>query len=333
MARRHTPQKRLRALPAWSLALLALANAGCGERPSATFDPIAGAYADYAGRYITVQGRRLHYVEKGAGEPLILLHGFGGWAFSFRKVVEPLSARYRVVAIDMLGFGLSDKPPDGDYSLTGEARFVQAVMDSLGIQKAVILGHSYGGGVAVALALAASQRARAVILVNSITLKYGRLTVADTFLRTLIGLPVIGRLALLVAAPRDADFERIVRQSYARPQLVDEATVAGFEYPYHLPHAKDALAAVARTAGAGVGSPSVYPARLKVPVLVMWGERDPWISVGRGYQLAARIPGALFVVVRNAGHLPLEEEPEQCVRIVTSYVGSLTARERQGRSP
>ncbi len=319
----------------WTWAVIAFAFVGCA--PSLHIAPpnlVEGARPPiHEGRFVDVSGRRIHYLESGTGEPLVLIHGFGGWIFTFRKVIPALSERYRVIAIDLLGFGLSDKPADGDYSLTAEGALVWAVLDSLHVQRAVLLGHSYGGGVVAAAALQRPERTRGVIFTNSITLKYGRFTIAPGVVRRLLGLPVIGDVVLGAAAPTEADFRRIIRAGYRRPSVIDSTTVDGFLFPYSLPGARDALVAMARTGGAGRRSPEIQPARLRVPTLVMWGRDDPWFSAARGYQLAARVPGASFALVQDAGHFPLEEQPERCVRYITAFMDALAVNPRGERAP
>lgn len=278
------------------------------------------------GRFVTIGSHRIHVVDRGSGEAVVLLHGFGGWVWTFRGCIAPLAAHRRVVAVDLLGFGLSDKPADADYSLTAEARLVLAVLDSLGIARADIVGHSYGGGVAAAMGLLAPARVRSVTMANSITLKYGRFSVADGMLRSVLRSPVLRAPALWLAAPRDADFAQIIHEGYAHPGRAGPEVLAGFLYPYHLPGARKALPAMALTAGAGQNSPLVFPQRLTVPVFVLWGREDPWFTWGRGYQLAARIPGSCFAIVPDAGHLLFDEAPASCVRLLNGFLDGLDAR-------
>ncbi|MFZ0835242.1 MAG: alpha/beta fold hydrolase, partial [Mycobacterium sp.] len=97
---------------------------------------------------MTLHGDRVAYHDEGAGEVILLIHGVGGSSHSWRELIPMLSTKYRVIAPDLLGHGRSDKPR-GDYSLGAFAVWLRDFLDALGISKVTIVGHSFGGGVAL----------------------------------------------------------------------------------------------------------------------------------------------------------------------------------------
>ena len=119
------------------------------------------------GRSIEVDGVHLHYVEAGEGPPLLLLHGLNGSTFGFRLLAPYLTPHYRTIALDLMGFGYSDRPQHRDYSLGAQARLVDGFLDALGIERASVLGHSLGGAVAMHLALEFPERVDRLILASS----------------------------------------------------------------------------------------------------------------------------------------------------------------------
>src|SRR4030042_265658 len=114
-----------------------------------------------------VDGVDLHYVDAGNGPPLLLLHGLGGSTFGFRRLIPILSPRFRLLALDLKGFGYSERPLDGDYSLTAQARLAKDFLDALNIERAAVLGHSLGGAIAMRLAVDFPERVERLILVSS----------------------------------------------------------------------------------------------------------------------------------------------------------------------
>jgi pimeloyl-ACP methyl ester carboxylesterase len=113
--------------------------------------------------FATVEGIRLHFVEQGSGSPVVLLHGFASSLDVWNGVIPQLARRHRTVALDLKGFGASDRSA-GDYSPRDQATLVWALLDHLGIREAALVGHSWGASVALAMALAAPQRTISIAL-------------------------------------------------------------------------------------------------------------------------------------------------------------------------
>ncbi len=117
-------------------------------------------------RMLTLHGDRVAYLDEGAGEVLLLIHGLGGSTDCWRGVVHKLATRYRVIAVDLLGHGQSDKPR-GDYSLGAFAVWLRDFLDALDIREATVIGHSFGGGVALQFAHQHKEYCRRLVLISS----------------------------------------------------------------------------------------------------------------------------------------------------------------------
>src|SRR5687767_12391571 len=134
------------------LALVGIAAAAFSvfwfARPAdVSFDEVrAGVPNSEYSRFAEIDGVQIHYQEKGTGTPLVLLHGFTSSAYSWKDVFEPLSQKYRVIAVDLKGFGFSDKP-DGDYARRAQAELIAHLLDYLKIERAWLCGNSMGGEV------------------------------------------------------------------------------------------------------------------------------------------------------------------------------------------
>ena len=117
-------------------------------------------------RVLTLHGNRVAYLDEGAGDVLLLIHGIGGSSDCWRGVVHKLAARHRVIAVDLLGHGQSDKPR-GDYSLGAFAVWLRDFLDALNIREATVVGHSFGGGVALQFAHQHKEYCRRLVLISS----------------------------------------------------------------------------------------------------------------------------------------------------------------------
>jgi pimeloyl-ACP methyl ester carboxylesterase len=165
-----------------------------------SFDEVRASVpnSDYS-HFADIDGIRIHYQEKGTGPPLVLIHGYTSLTYTWREVFEPLSKSFRVIAVDLKGFGFSSKP-DGDYSRRAQAVLVAHLLDHLHIEKAWLCGNSMGGEVALNVALANPQHVAGLILIDSAGVEVpGRGTLAPAYLQ----IPVVGRLLIALSLTSD----------------------------------------------------------------------------------------------------------------------------------
>jgi pimeloyl-ACP methyl ester carboxylesterase len=299
----------MRLLPLLALLPLALFLPGC-----ASLRPLSEIRREVpADRFLSIGGHLVHVEQAGAGEPVVLLHGFGASTYSWRKVMPGLAASFRVIAIDLNGFGYTEKPRDREsYTKEGQGRMVLAVMDALKIERAHLVGHSYGGGITLWLASRHPERLRSMVLVDSSAPAYSdnrrsRLAAVkpftSLFLRSFVLRPATVRKALLRSFYDD---------SLVTPELVqayyDRVRVEGVVEGYY------GLTIPRRTP-----PDQVDLAEIDVPALVLWGEEDELISFAAGKR-AAETLRARFVPFPKTGHVPMEERPEEWLEAVLPFL-------------
>jgi len=275
------------------------------------FEDLDPETAGAPGSFIDIDGRSIHYVQAGQGDPVVLIHGWNGSTFDVRYVIPELAQRYRVVAIDLLGYGYSARPADGDYSLAGLGEIVRRVMDRLGIERTAVLGHSMGGAIAMWLALHYPELVERLILVDSATVKeMSRGRNWGLALRPL--LPILAPVLL-----RKGTVRRGLRSAVHDPACVTPETLEGRLRPLRM---KGHLRAQAKQLSDRRRDEAFDAGRIHQPTLILWGEHDRWVPLSTGEQLARLIPSARFVVIRSAGHLPLEEQPDLCNRELLDFL-------------
>jgi pimeloyl-ACP methyl ester carboxylesterase len=228
----------------------------------------------FRAQYRTVDGARLRLIDTGNGTPVVLIHGIGASMYAWRFELPVLvAAGYRVVAFDNRGFGFSDKPAHG-YHNADYTRLVVALLDSLQIASAVLIGHSMGGQIAAEVALTHPDRVRGVALIDASGFGVrwpGVLKIARW--------PFIGALATAFRGRWITG--RILRSTYADPAKVTEADVDQYYAPVPEPGFGRALRGVLRefrfdTLGQAPLS------RLQTPTLILWAEADRWIALRDG---------------------------------------------------
>jgi pimeloyl-ACP methyl ester carboxylesterase len=268
---------------------------------------------------IIIDGVEIAYEEEGAGPPVVFIHGFGAHSFAWRALRAHLPNGHRTISIDLKGFGRSTKPADGKYTIEDQTAIVAQLLHRLGLHQAMLVGHSFGGGVALALALredlSNAGRLRGMVLIAPHAFPQQM----PSFVK-LLRAPVIGPLALRVISPRGLAFN-ILRVVYQDDSKITREQVQAYAQPLRSPEGREALINTARQLSAKQPTLRVerYPS-IRLRTLVIWGGHDPVIPRRLGHMLVESLPNARLAVVRNCGHAPHEEQPAQTAALVADFL-------------
>ena len=270
------------------------------------------------GTILDLDGERIHVVQAGtAGAPAILLiHGFCGSTFSWRDVVPLLARHYHVVALDLPGFGFSDRRRELEYSLESHGRRAARLLEHLGIARATVVGHSMGGGVAEHLAVRYPERVDRLVLAAAIDAGAEQpwQSVSPLLWASLLqGTRVAFRVPPLV---RWAARKSLLRMT-GEDRFGEATTLDGYVGPLLI---GGTAACFARLAADWKAEPAIDPGRISAPVLVVSGEFDRDVPPGVGAAIAEKIPHARHLVLPGVGHLLFEQEPELFVEEVLTFL-------------
>ena len=273
-------------------------------------------HAEYS-RFVEVDGVRVHYQEAGKSDdpPMILIHGFASSNLVWSKVLLELAdKRFRVIAPDLLGFGYSGKPRQLDYTIASQARMVSNLTQQLGIERAVIVGSSYGGAVAATIALDYPTLAEKVILVGAVTNNKP----TRYMLMRLFGSPIIGDiLSPFVVGSRRLLRMRMKRVYDRHSWKLDERRVDARHLPLRTAGTHRAIIRTVRRWDADRVSRDAH--LITQPSLILWGENDREVSLADGKRLQQEIPNSRLIVFCECGHLPHEEYPEEFTKVVSEF--------------
>ena len=268
--------------------------------------------------FVNVDGARIHYQEFGDANhtPIILIHGYTASAYVWNRSAPLLAdAGFRVIAIDLVGFGYSEKPRGFDYTIESQSRMLSRFMDRLGIGRAVLAGSSYGGAVAATLALDAPERVEKLVLVDAVCnddLKH------HPILR-LASIPVLGE----IITPFLADSRALMRYRMngtlapANHHLITADRVESVRRPLFAADGHHSLLATSRNWHATRITRDAP--LIRQPTLIIWGEDDTVIPVRDGHTLQSAIPNSRLVVFKDCGHLPQEEQSEAFTGLVAEF--------------
>jgi pimeloyl-ACP methyl ester carboxylesterase len=299
------------------LALAVLLAVGRGSRPAPR--------APDTGRFVKAGDVELFVQETGPkdGPAVVFLHGAAGWSESWREAMtEGASRGFHCVAMDLPPLGFSEHPSDRDYSMPRQADRVLALLDALKLDRVVLVGHSFGGRATVEAALRSPKRIKTLVLVDP-ALSLAPVPdgqVQPLPVRALLKSRTLRRIfsSLILTNPRFS--RRLLTLFVADPSVATPARVALFQRPLSRDGAADAAADWLPTLLTTVGDPkssdrAAY-ARLTMPVVLIWGEKDATTPLEQGKDLLTLLPSARLVVIPGVGHLPPLEAPERFDKIL-----------------
>jgi pimeloyl-ACP methyl ester carboxylesterase len=272
--------------------LLALVSAGClshhqgampGEPKGATFAHVGEA--------------RMRYIDRGGGPTVLLLHGFASAIEAWGPVLPALLPRHRVIAVDLMGFGWTDRPP-GDYSPLGQARRVLALLDQRGVQKISVVAHSWGSSVALAMAQIAPDRIRRIAIYDGF--------VFDDQKPTLFRWAKVGGIGeLLFALFYKERPEDKLALAFYDPTRISQRFVDEVEHALDRPGTT--AAALAAIRAMDLSALEAGYSKVQQPVLLLWGREDKVTPLAAGERLASLLRRARLVVYPRCGHFPMLE--------------------------
>ncbi len=262
---------------------------------------------------------RLASSSTGTGEPVLLIHGFGASSYSWRHIVAPLAQKYRVITIDLKGFGDSPKPRDDAYSVYEQARLVRNFILENDLKNLHIVGHSYGGGVALAVSiyLAASHPdvQKSLVLIDNIAYPQE----LPEFVKVL-ATPILGPL-LIHALPDTLQVKALLKKVYFNDDLIPQDAIDHYAADLGKPDAKYALLTTARQImPTDLQAFADNYASLTIPALIIWSREDEIVPLAIGQRLHKDLPNSRLVVLSDVGHAVQEEKPALLLPHLRSFL-------------
>ncbi len=272
--------------------------------------------------HVEIHGHKVRYRRAGSGEVVLLIHGLAGSSRTWEKVMPTMAERYDVIAPDLLGHGESAKPM-GDYSLGAMASGVRDLLAVLGVQRATIVGQSFGGGVAMQLAYQHPELCDRLVLVDS-----GGLGREVSWLLRMLTLPGAEQLMALLfprfVADRGDDLGRFLHQRGLRAPLLTElwraySSLAGTENRKAFVRT---MRGVIEPGGQTVSALDRLYLASHLPTLIVWGDADNIIPVAHAHHAHEAIPGSRLEILEGVGHYPHAEEPERFLEVLFDFLAT-----------
>lgn len=272
------------------------------------------------GKFVTVDGKKVHYVEKGNGKPLILLHGYLYNTMTWNRNIDALAKQFTVYALDQWGFGYSERPNGMKYSFPVYGKQVIGFMDALKIDKASVGGHSMGGGTSVYVAAHYPDRVNRVVLVAPAVLPH-----EASALIKIYSLPFFGEF--LSALPRGLILENLIKGScFRNPEVATEEYFEELFKPLGIMGSSEAALYIRRNL---FKPPGLKPeadrlAKTGIPILLVHGNADPLVPIEDSKALHRLWKDSQLTVFQGAKHNPHEEYPDKFNKVVVEFLSQST---------
>ena len=287
--------------------------------------PPRHAFADeypFESNFLDLDGLRYHYIDEGQGEPLLLVHGNPTWSFAWRNFVKALSRDYRVLAVDHIGCGYSDKPQDYPYVLKQHVDNLQRFVEALDLNRTTLLAHDWGGAIGLGTAVRLPECFSRFVLLNTAAFRSTQIPLRIAVCRV----PLLGALGIrgLNLFARAA-----LRMAIEKRERLTAAVKAGYLAPYHDWNSRVAILRFVQDIPL-TASHCSYETLVDVerglaqfqqsPMLLVWGERDWCFTVDFLREFQQRFPEAETLGIPDAGHYVFEDAFEQIIPRVRQFL-------------
>lgn len=269
------------------------------------------------GKFITVEGIKLHYLEEGSGKTVLLFHGWPTSSFLWRKVIGEIAKKNRVIAIDLPGFGLSDKPLDASYSFRFYSKILDSFLAALKIDKLSLAIHDLGGPIGLYWACNNLERVEKLAFLNTIV--YPELSWAVVAFVMACKLPIVSSI---LASPWGLKMSMKVGICDSS-QLTEEA-IKGYQEPFQSQISRRVLLKTGYSLHPkGLEEIAQKLPSLKIPIQILYGDGDRILpDVAKTMQRVQKdLPQAKVKVLNNCGHFLQEEQPKEVAEVLSNFFG------------
>lgn len=271
-------------------------------------------YTNRNSRFLVVDNTMVHYRDEGSGEVLVMLHGAFSSLHTFNAWTRLLKDQYRIIRLDLMGFGLTGPNEHGDYSIPNHIRVLKKFLNILEIDACTLVGSSLGGWISWEFCLRYPKRVQRLVLIDSA----GFLSEDNIPLPfKLAKAPIFGRVIRYVV--RRGILEQFVKQVYHDSSKVDALLVDRYYDLFSREGNSDAFIKLVNTKHK---DNTHNLRRIDQPVLILWGEEDSWIPLTTAWLFKDALPQAQVKIYPEVGHIPMEEIPEESVKDLLRFLKS-----------
>jgi len=303
----------------FSLGILGILIALLFGHRDIPLDELKAKYAKDPSEFMTLEGMDVHYRDEGRipdSIPLVLIHGTGSSLHTFNYWANALKKDYRVIRMDLPGYGLTGPFPERDYSIDSYVEFVKDFLDEKGIEQCVMGGNSLGGHIAWRFAVEFPERVSKLILINAAG--YPNKSKSKPLAFKLAKIPVIRNVFTFIT-PRSVARSSIENVYADKTKVTEELVNRYFELTLR---AGNRQAFIDRFSAKNNSEAYKRISNIEQPTLVLWGDQDMLMPPEKADLFHRDLPNDTLVILENSGHVPMEENPERSLDAVKAFLAT-----------
>lgn len=273
----------------------------------------------FESKYLTLEAGKMHYIDEGEGPPIVMIHGTPSWSFMYRNLIKLLRKKYRCVALDMIGFGLSDKPEKWSYKPRAHASNFEKLMEHLQLKDITLLVHDFGAPIGLAYAIKHPQNVRSIVMLNSWTWSLSKHQTFSKVSKYLVG-PLGKFLHSKLNVSANTLIHELFKGEEKMPEAIKEHYVKALGNPDE--HVRN-LACARELVGVTKWYDELWKERKKIqdiPTLILWGERDKLIKIEALQRWKEFFHECYVIPFEDGGHFLQEENAEEIAGYVSNFV-------------
>lgn len=273
----------------------------------------------FKSHFLELEAGKMHYIDEGEGSPIVMIHGTPSWSFLYRNLIKILRKKYRCIALDLIGFGLSDKPEDFSYKPRAHAENFEKLMDHLQLKDITLLVHDFGAPIGLAYAIKHSDNVKRIAMINSWTWSLSK---HQTFTKT--SKYLVGPLGKFLHSKLNVSAKDLVNELFGDEANMPDPIKQHYVKALGKPNQRVKKLKCARElVGVSKWYEELWQERKKIqdiPTLILWGERDKLIKIEALQRWRSFFHECYVINFEDGGHFLQEDNAEEVANYVSNFI-------------
>lgn len=282
-------------------------------------------------KFLEVDAGKMHYIDEGEGHPIVMLHGTPSWSFAYRNLIKTLRKHYRCVALDLIGFGLSDKPKDWSYKPRAHAANFEQLMEHLGLRDITLVVHDFGAPIGLAYAINHPQNVQNIVMLNTWTW-----SLSNHHIFTKASKYLVGPLGKFLHSKMNLTTNQLVHELFGRESNMPEKLQEQYTHALGAPDDTVSQLAFARElVGVSRWYDELWKERKKIqdiPTLILWGEQDKLVKIDALQRWRSFFHECYVLHFEDSGHFLMEEHAGDVACYVSNFIKEKEKKKRENNT-